>query len=129
TYYLIQNADIPGLADRERELVARIARYHRKSPPEGAHPFMEGLSPTEARIVKKASTLLRVADSLDRSHHQPVGDGRARAVKTGVELRVQARAPVDLEVWDLEHEMALFQRVMGKRLNVQVVKRGGSALE
>src|SRR5262249_14756587 len=104
TYYLIQNADIPGLADRERELVARIARYHRKSPPEGAHPFMEGLTPSEARIVKKASTLLRVADSLDRSHHQPIADVRARAGKGAVELQVRARAPVDLEVWDLEHE-------------------------
>jgi exopolyphosphatase/guanosine-5'-triphosphate,3'-diphosphate pyrophosphatase len=122
TYYLIQNADIPGLADRERELVARIARYHRKSPPEGAHPFMEGLSPTEARIVKKASTLLRVADSLDRSHHQPIADVRARTGKSGVELRIAARAPVDLEVWDLEHEMALFQRVLGKRLAIQVVR-------
>jgi exopolyphosphatase/guanosine-5'-triphosphate,3'-diphosphate pyrophosphatase len=124
TYYLIQNADLPGLADREREVVARIARYHRKSPPEGDHPFMQELSPSEARIVKKASTLLRVADSLDRSHHQPVADVRARAGKGSVELRVGARAPIDLEVWDLEHEHALFRRVFGKKLAVSVFKSG-----
>jgi exopolyphosphatase/guanosine-5'-triphosphate,3'-diphosphate pyrophosphatase len=125
TYYLIQNADIPGLADRERELVARIARYHRKSPPEGPHPFMDGLSPSESRIVRKASTLLRVADSLDRSHHQPVADVRARTAGGAVELAITARAPVDLEVWDLEHETALFRRVLGKPLAVRVVSAGG----
>ena len=33
-YVGLENADIPGLADRERMIVARIARYHRRSPPD-----------------------------------------------------------------------------------------------
>ena len=33
---------------------------------------MDGLSPSEARLVRKLATILRVADSLDRSHLQPV---------------------------------------------------------
>ena len=127
TYYLIQNADIPGLADRERELVARIARYHRKSPPEGDHPFMEGLTPAETRTLKKLSTILRVADALDRSHHQPVRDVRAVLVRGAVELRIAARSPVDLELWDLEQESALFRRIFGRRLvaAAQVRRSGG----
>ena len=116
TYYLMQNADIPGLADRERELVARIARYHRRSPPEGDHPFMEGLTPAETRTLRKLSTLLRVADALDRSHHQPVRDVRAVLARGAVELRIAARSPVDLELWDLEQEAALFRRIFGRRL-------------
>jgi len=122
TQYLIQNADIPGLADRERDLVARIARYHRRSPPELDHAGMSGLSPVEARMVRKLSTLLRVADALDRSHHQPIHSIRTR--KNGqdiaVRLKVKTKAPVDLELWDVAHEAPLFRRVFGRRLRVEV---------
>src|SRR5205823_9555027 len=72
THYLILNADLPGLSDRERRLVACIARFHRRSPPEPWHESLEGLNANEVRIVRKCSTLLRVADSLDSSHNQPV---------------------------------------------------------
>lgn len=123
TYYLIRNADIPGLADREREMVARIARYHRRSAPDPAHSGMEGLSPDEARRVRKLATLLRVADSLDRSHHQPVRGLKAVTRGGRVLLTLLSRTPLDLELWDVEHELALFRRVFGQRLHVEV-KRG-----
>jgi exopolyphosphatase/guanosine-5'-triphosphate,3'-diphosphate pyrophosphatase len=120
TYYLIHNADIPGLADRERELVARVARYHRRSPPELAHSGMEGLGPSEARTVRKLATLLRIADSLDRSHQQPIKSLKARQTRDGVVLHLQAKQPVDLELWNAEREVAPFRGVYGKRLAFQV---------
>jgi exopolyphosphatase/guanosine-5'-triphosphate,3'-diphosphate pyrophosphatase len=86
---------------------------------------MDGLSASEARIVRKASTLLRVADSLDRSHHQPVADVSARVVGGAVELTLTAGGPVDLEVWDLDHETALFRRVFGKAPKLRVVNAAG----
>ncbi|HSP79192.1 MAG TPA: Ppx/GppA phosphatase family protein [Myxococcaceae bacterium] len=120
TWYLIRHGDIPGLADRERELVARVARYHRRSPPELHHSGMEGLTPAEARLVRKLATLLRVADSLDRSHHQPVKELRASNGREAVSLHLKARQPVDLELWNVERETALFRRVFGKRLSLHV---------
>ena len=36
--YLIQHADIMGLTPDERAIVANIARYHRKGPPDASHP-------------------------------------------------------------------------------------------
>jgi exopolyphosphatase/guanosine-5'-triphosphate,3'-diphosphate pyrophosphatase len=129
SYYLVQNADLPGLADREREVVARIARYHRKSPPEGPHPFMEGLSLAETRTVRKLSMLLRVADALDRSHHQPVRDVKVQLGRGLVKLDLRARAPVDLELWDLGEEAPLFRRLLGRRLETSatVVRQRGRA--
>jgi exopolyphosphatase/guanosine-5'-triphosphate,3'-diphosphate pyrophosphatase len=122
TQYLIQNADIPGLADRERDIVARIARYHRRSAPELDHAGMNGLSAVEARLVRKLATLLRVADALDRSHHQPIHAIRTKRSGQDVCLRLRAkdRAPVDLELWDVAHEAPLFRRVFGRRLRVEV---------
>jgi exopolyphosphatase/guanosine-5'-triphosphate,3'-diphosphate pyrophosphatase len=121
TQYLIENADIPGLADRERSLVARIARFHRRSPPEINHPGMEGLTTSESRTVRKLATLLRVADALDRSHSQPVRTVTVSARAQEVILRLRAHAALDLEVWDVAHEAALFQRVLGRRLRWEVV--------
>jgi exopolyphosphatase/guanosine-5'-triphosphate,3'-diphosphate pyrophosphatase len=36
--YLIQHADIMGLTPDERAIVANIARYHRKGPPDATTP-------------------------------------------------------------------------------------------
>jgi len=122
TQYLIQNADIPGLADRERDLVSRIARYHRRSPPELDHAGMAGLTPAEARLVRKLATLLRVADALDRSHHQPLVEVRSRRHGSEIVLKLRARAAVDLELWDVAHEAPLFRKVFGRRLRWEVGK-------
>src|ERR687891_204409 len=117
SYYLIRNADLPGLADQQRELVALIARYHRRSPPEHGHLDIDLLDPGEFRIVRKLATLLRIADSLDRSHHQTVKELRARVRDGSVVLNLRVRGPVDLELWDAHHESVLFRRVFGKRLD------------
>jgi exopolyphosphatase/guanosine-5'-triphosphate,3'-diphosphate pyrophosphatase len=118
TEYLVRNADIPGLSDRERDLVARIARFHRRSPPDLHHPAMEGLSPGEARFVRKLATILRVADALDRSHAQPIKKLRAQAASGRVTLHITTAGVADLELWDVAHEFQLFRKVFGARLAV-----------
>ncbi len=120
TQYLIQNADIPGLADRERELVGRVARYHRRSPPEAAHKGMAGLGPLEIRTVRKLSTLLRVADSLDCSHQELVSELRATVTRQAVNVALRTRGSPDLELWDVQKEAVVFRRVFGRGLHFQV---------
>jgi exopolyphosphatase / guanosine-5'-triphosphate,3'-diphosphate pyrophosphatase len=120
TEYLIRNGDIPGLADRERDIVARIARFHRRSPPDLHHPGMEGLTTGEARVVRKLATILRVADALDRSHAQPIGKLRAENADRKVILHVTTCGPADLEIWDIGHEAQLFRRVFGASLLVAI---------
>ncbi len=118
THYLILNADLPGLSDRERRLVACIARFHRRSPPQPKHEALEGLSATEIRIVRKASTLLRIADSLDASHNQPVVRMRASVSGRKVVLALKTRTPIDLELWNVGHELGIFRDVFGKTLQI-----------
>jgi len=118
TYYLITNADIPGLADRERELVAQIARYHRRNLPDLGHPALEGLTRPEAVMVRKLAMLVRLGDALDRSHLQPVRAVRAQVTAAGVALAVEGRGPVDLELWDVQPELPRFRDVFRRRLTV-----------
>lgn len=120
TYYLLHHADLPGLADRERELVARVARYHRRSHPELSHSGMAGLTPPEARTVRKLATLLRLANALDHSHHQPIRALKVTQGRETVTLHLTSRQPVDLELWNAERETAWFRKVFGKRLAFHV---------
>ncbi len=117
--YLIQNADLPGLSDRERMVVGCIARFHRRSAPSLTHEGMAGLTPQEARVVRKCATLLRVADSLDRSHRQPVTKVEGAVIGSKAVVKLTSRTPIDLELWDAGHELALFRDVFGKSLVLQ----------
>jgi len=63
TYYLVANADLPGFSDRERELVALVARYHRRSHPGRGRRDLEALSASELGLVRKLVAILRVADA------------------------------------------------------------------
>ncbi len=123
TQYLIFSSDLPGLTERERMLVALIARFHRRSKPDATHELLQPLTPAEFRLVRKCAAILRVADSLDRSHQQPVKSLTAQVRGRAVALSVKARASVDLELWDLQHEVELFREVFGKSLQVNLSTR------
>jgi exopolyphosphatase/guanosine-5'-triphosphate,3'-diphosphate pyrophosphatase len=60
--------------------------------------------------------MLRVADALDRSHHQPVRRLGTSVRDGAVRMKISARGPLDLELWDAEREAVLFRRVFGHRL-------------
>ena len=116
TYYLVANADLPGFSDHERQLVAVVARYHRRSAPSRGRGDLKDLTAAELRAVRKLTAILRVADALDRSHHQPVRRLGTSVRGRTVRLAISARGPIDLELWDAEREAALFRRVFGRRL-------------
>jgi exopolyphosphatase / guanosine-5'-triphosphate,3'-diphosphate pyrophosphatase len=124
TYYLVSNADLPGFSDRERELVALVARYHRRSLPTRRRADLEKLGAAELGLVRKLVAILRVADALDRSHQQPVRALRVDVKRRAIGLRLTARGPLELELWDAAREAPLFQRVFTRRL-VLVPPRAG----
>lgn len=120
THYLLMNADLPGLSDRERQLTALIARFHRRSKPEPQHELLAPLPPADYRVVRKCATLLRIACLLDRSHQQLVKSLSVTMKGRAVQLTLRARGPLDLELWDLQHQLELFREVFGKTLLVNV---------
>jgi exopolyphosphatase/guanosine-5'-triphosphate,3'-diphosphate pyrophosphatase len=123
TFYLVANADIPGFSDQERKLVALVARYHRRSAPERHREDLEDLPAADFRTVRRLVALLRIADSLDRSHHQPVHALRAAHRDGAIRLQARARGALDLELWDVAREASLFRAVFGRRMEVVHVRR------
>jgi len=66
--YLIRNSDLFGLTRHDMLLVGTVSRYHRKALPSQSHPEFASLSLEDRMIVSKLAAILRVADSLDRTH-------------------------------------------------------------
>ncbi|HVI75261.1 MAG TPA: Ppx/GppA phosphatase family protein [Anaeromyxobacteraceae bacterium] len=118
TFYLVANSDMAGFSDRERELVATVARYHRRSLPDRKRADLGHLSTSELTTVRKLAALLRVANALDASHQQPVRALRAEIRGRAVALQLRLRGPADLEVWDAARESQLFREVFRKRVEV-----------
>lgn len=118
TSYLIENADLPGLTDRERTVAARLARFHRRRPPVKGHPGLVGLLEEDARAVRRLTPLLRLADALDRAHHQKVERVVADSTPQSVTVRLHAARGATLEIWDARREAPLFRSVYGRALRV-----------
>src|SRR5262249_12268726 len=73
-FYLIQAADLFGLRKIDKDVVANVVRYHRRSPPKNTHiPYMS-LPRPERAVVSKLAAILRVAEALDASHQQKCRD-------------------------------------------------------
>jgi exopolyphosphatase/guanosine-5'-triphosphate,3'-diphosphate pyrophosphatase len=73
SYYVIRNSEhLAGFSEREIELIAQIARYHRKSAPRSKHTEYAQLGDRDQALVCWLAGLLRVAIGLDRSNRRVV---------------------------------------------------------
>jgi exopolyphosphatase / guanosine-5'-triphosphate,3'-diphosphate pyrophosphatase len=121
TYYLIKNGGLRGFHPIEIEVLANVARYHRRGHPRRKHAGF-GLLPREARrTVRTLAALLRVADALDRSHRQVVRgltvSGRGRSLL----IRGQAEGDSELELWGVQRRAELMEEVFGVPVRVDIV--------
>lgn len=117
SYHLIAHSDMPGLTRREREIVANVARYHRRATPKSRHPNYMKLKEGDREIVRQLSGILRIADKLDRTHTQAVDSVKLEfveidGVKT-VQFTVLAPEEPVAELWGAARHSVLFERVFG----------------
>jgi exopolyphosphatase / guanosine-5'-triphosphate,3'-diphosphate pyrophosphatase len=116
SYYLVANSDLPGFTRTEREAIANLCRYHRKSMPSPEHGNLQLLDAEARRAVNLMIPLLRLADSLDRSHGQRVRSVQCRVREADilVTLNVPPETDIDLEIWAAERLTELFRQIYGK---------------
>lgn len=75
SYYVIRNTDqLTGFTEREIQVIATMARYHRKSPPKESHAEYQLLLDEDRRRVWVGAVLLRLGFALDRSRAELVQD-------------------------------------------------------
>src|SRR3954471_19238500 len=70
SYYLIKNGDLRGFEPEEVDAIALVARYHRRGTPKNQHAEYGHLPRKRRQTVRTLAAILRLAESLDRSHAQ-----------------------------------------------------------
>ncbi|MFN0091362.1 MAG: HD domain-containing protein [Acidimicrobiales bacterium] len=118
SYYLIRNTEhLTGFTNREIELIALVARYHRKSEPRLKHPEFALLSEADQRIVCVLAGILRVAIGLDRSHSQLVERVRCRLDlerrRLVIEAEVAPGGDASLDLYTAGERRALLEESLG----------------
>lgn len=121
--YLIRNGGLRGFTDQEIELIALVARYHRKSSPKPRHRDMAGLAPRDRRVVRVLAGILRIAEGLERGHARIVRSVRCEI--TPARLRVVARTNGDgeLEAWAARRKSSLLARALERSVDVDCEER------
>lgn len=117
-YRLIMKADLPGLAPREKQIVANVARYHRGARPKVSHKGFAALDPDDRDIVTVLGAILRLADGLDRSHTTAVRDIDVWLEAERLVVFVDCPFGCSSEIWAGEKKGQFFGEVFGVRVEV-----------
>ncbi len=128
SYYLIRHGELLGYNEEEVEIIANLARYHRKSAPKKKHENFQQLpTDTHRKIVLELSALLRLASALDRRRSQGIRsltcdfEPDAAAPKAMI-LQLEPTDPEDdcaLELWSLAQKKDVFEQQFKLKLEVK----------
>jgi exopolyphosphatase/guanosine-5'-triphosphate,3'-diphosphate pyrophosphatase len=119
SYYLVLNANLDAFDPREVEILAHLARYHRGPAPKRSHPEFAVLKPWQQRTIRQLTALLRVGDSLDRTHASRVEDIYGSIRKRRVKLEVVSRYDVELELEAAREAGGWFETIFDCRLRLR----------
>jgi len=122
SYYFIRNADMLGFDQTEVAIIATVALFHHKAFPRPKHPEFAELDKRSRQIVRVLCVLLRIAESLDRSHLSAVAHVFVRnGDKKSAVLEVTPAKDCQLELWELHNHEQAFEKVFGKKFAVKLL--------
>ncbi|MCC2643901.1 MAG: putative Exopolyphosphatase [Nitrospira sp.] len=125
-YYLIKNSDLSGFTADEIDLVANIARYHRRAVPHRKHDEFTALPQGTQRVINVLSALLRIADGLDRSQFAVVQSVDVKLGKTVI-ITLQVSGDAELEIWAARARSDLFEKVFKRPVQFMVTSHDNGA--
>jgi exopolyphosphatase/guanosine-5'-triphosphate,3'-diphosphate pyrophosphatase len=119
SYYVIRNTDLlTGFTDHEVELIALVARYHRKSTPKARHAEFARLGEEDQKAVRVLAGLLRIAVGLDRTREGlvrdlrvDVDDGKHGPIRVFIDV---GERDAELELYSAEARKDLLEDALGR---------------
>ncbi|MEO7137397.1 MAG: Ppx/GppA phosphatase family protein [Gemmatimonadales bacterium] len=117
-YHLIMHGDLPGFSPHEVELIANVARYHRRALPRKSHENLARLPAEDRQQIGQLSGILRIADGLDRTHSQSVTGVKVRALRGRLRLSIEAGSSPAVESADAERKSDLFSKVFDTKVEL-----------
>lgn len=123
SYYIIRNADLVGFDDEEIEVIALVARYHRKSPPKESHEDLARLGRDRRHDVQLMAAVLRIATGLDRSHDQSIREIGSSMRDGSLVLSVRhdgaTEESVELNIHTAESRVEALEEYLGDPVSIR----------
>lgn len=120
SYHLIRHADLLGFTPRDRELIANIARYHRKSLPRKKHENYVRLAEEDRTLVCRLGGILRLADGLDRRRSSLVERVAATLTRSVFRISLEGTEDLSVEVFSGRQKGDLFEDAFKRKLDITV---------
>lgn len=124
SYYIIKNCMMPGFTNNETEVIANIARYHRKSPPRKKHFNYNNLSEYNKNVVWVLSGILRIAEGIDRRQNQCVSEVRAFFDDYTIDIELiqsDKETYPDIELWGADRRKGMLEEKFDRQVTVKIV--------
>jgi exopolyphosphatase/guanosine-5'-triphosphate,3'-diphosphate pyrophosphatase len=116
TYHLVRHADLFGFTPREREIIAHVARYHRKALPKKKHESYARLAPQDQLVVQRLGGIMRLADGLDRRRNSLVTTLDCSLSSSIFMVRLKGESDVSVELFGGKVKGDLFEKAFARKL-------------
>lgn len=113
---MILESQILPFDQKEKLIIASIARYHRKALPALDHDHYAALNPSDRVMVSKLAALLRIADGLDYSHLNIVSGVRCEIFPKRVNIFCQTGHSARVEFEQALEKADLFIKIYNRRV-------------
>jgi exopolyphosphatase/guanosine-5'-triphosphate,3'-diphosphate pyrophosphatase len=120
SHYLIRNAGLPGFSPRELELIAMIARWHRKGEPDASELGALGRKGDGDRL-RVLCGVIRLAEQLERSRDRSVSAVRLEHDGDAVALHAQTNgsgSDPSVAIWAAQRNAWLLADAIGEQITV-----------
>jgi len=120
SYYLIKHGDLRGFDPQEIEVIGLIARYHRRASPKKGHPGYGELPSDLRKAVKVLSSIVRLAEGLDRSHVQVLDSITLANRGDDYLMQLRTNGDAELELWAAGRHVEPLEDTLGKPVRFEV---------
>ena len=123
SYYIITHCNLPGFTNDEKEVIAHIARYHRKSHPKKKHDDFNKLSPDNQYVIWVLGGILRIAEGIDRRQLHNVAKIDTSFKKDIIKIRLfpqNSDEIPEIELWGANRRKDMLEKVLNKSIQFEM---------
>jgi exopolyphosphatase/guanosine-5'-triphosphate,3'-diphosphate pyrophosphatase len=119
SYHLIRHANLFDFSPREREIIANVARYHRKALPKAHHENFQRLGSQDQELVMKLGGILRLADGLDRRRSHMVDHLVCLIDKQRLTIELIGDGDLSVEIYGGHAKGDLIEKAFTRKLAIR----------
>jgi exopolyphosphatase / guanosine-5'-triphosphate,3'-diphosphate pyrophosphatase len=97
-YYVIRHAELRGFTQEQVDVIANLARYHRKAKPSTKHESFADLGEKQQLVVERGTAILRLANALDRGRNHAIRDVEIALDNGSASFTLRTKGDASLEL-------------------------------